>query len=114
MLLLPGRNVLVVHRRLYEKDEPRFFAGKVEAYHDGVAKVSGYSFVRDAMSGQIGRKAELRTKFISLSSGTLIVYELPEAVRLEALRFECDEKLIDLTDGAGFSMHLSEWTHRTT
>jgi hypothetical protein len=36
MLLKVGDKILVAHRRLYDKDEERFFVGRIEAYEAGV------------------------------------------------------------------------------
>lgn len=113
MLLEAGDKLLVVHRRLFEKDEPRFFVGTVEAYEQGMARVLGYSFLRDKLGGSVARKEDLRTKIFSLASGTLLVYQLPEDVTMDSLQFKNEESMIVLTDGQRFSMNLSEWTART-
>jgi hypothetical protein len=62
MLLAEGDNLLIAHRRLFGKDESRFFIGKVIAYGAGLVKARGHSFVRDVISGRIIEKAESRTK----------------------------------------------------
>ena len=64
------------------------------------------------MGGRTLRKDEKRTKILSLTSGTLIVYRLPAGVRRETLAFEqADEGGTWLVDGAGFRMDLREhWT----
>jgi hypothetical protein len=74
MILKEGDKILVGHRRLFDKDAVRFFIGQVEAFEAGLVKTTGHSYVRDAMGGQVVEKAEQRTKILSLSSGTLIVY----------------------------------------
>ena len=78
MLLNEGDKILVAHRRLFARDEARFFLGRVDAYEAGVVKVTGHSYVRDMFAGKMLEKAELRTKLLSLSSGTLMVYLLPK------------------------------------
>jgi hypothetical protein len=110
MLLKEGDKILVAHRRLFDKDEVRFFVGRVDAYEAGVVKVTGHSHVRDAMGGRVVEKAEERTKILSLSSGTLIVYQLPDQVILETLKFVSAGGRLSLTDGKGFSMNLTEST----
>lgn len=111
MLLNEGDTVFVAHRRLFEKDEVRFFVGRVDAYEAGIVKVTGRSYVRDVMRGQMIEKEEQRTKILSLSSGTLLVYQLPQAVVLDALQFVDNEGRISLTDGRDFTMNLAEHTH---
>ncbi len=111
MLLQEGDKILVAHRRLFEKDEARFFVGRVGAYDAGVVKVVGHSYLRDTMGGRLVEKADERTKILSLSSGTLIVYQLPDSLSLEAVKFVAAEGRLTLTDGKGFAMNLAEHTH---
>lgn len=108
----PGSCVLVVHRRLFERDDNRLFIGQIEAMEFGVIRATGFSFVRDAMEGTVRRKSEPRTKLLSLTSGTLIVYLLPAGFDLGKAEVRCRETEMWLTDGSDFSMNLSEWTHR--
>jgi len=112
MLLKEGDKILVAHRRLFEKDVVRFFIGQVEAYEGGLVKVTGHTYVRDALGGEVVEKAEQRTKILSLSSGTLIIYQLPDGVALDALKFAGAEGQLSLSDGKGFTMNLTEATHR--
>jgi hypothetical protein len=111
MLLEPGNKILVAHRRLFERDLVRFFLGRVDAYEEGVVKATGRTYVRDPMGGRMIEKADARTKLLSLSSGTLIVYQLPEAVELEGLKFIGSDGLLALTDERGFAMDLTEVAH---
>lgn len=108
MLIEPGDKLLVCHRRLFPEDHPRFFVGAVEAYEDGIAKVSGFTWTRDPTHG-FQRKADRRTKLISAASGSLIVYEIPGAVELEGVRIEQPGgHQVRVTDGDKFVMDLSE------
>jgi hypothetical protein len=111
MLLKEGDKILVAHRRLFEKDELRYFIGRIDAYEAGIAKTTGHSFLRDIMSGRLIEKAEQRTKILSLSSGTYIIYQLPDRVAIEALKFVLSDGRLSLTDGMGFTMNLSEFPH---
>jgi len=111
MMLVEGDCVLITHRRLYEKDDSRFFVGRVLAYDTGLVKVRGHSFVRDVVSGRILEKAEPRTKVFSISSGTLIVYQLPQAVSLESFKFVAEEGKVLATDEKGFTMNLTDHAH---
>ncbi len=108
-MLDQGDKVLVVHRRLYEKDTTRYFVGEVLAYDSGMAKVCGFTFVKDMFTGAMQKKSDLRTKLLAIVSGTLIVYQLPSSLTLEALNVcvDADGGLV-LTDAQGFSMDISE------
>jgi len=112
-MLKPGEKVFIVHRRLFEKDTPRFFVGEVQAYEQGIAKVKGYTFVKDMFSGSMKKKSDLRTKIMSIVSGTFIVYQLPVTVLLDSVRFDLDQESgLVLRDNGGFSMDMSEVVHK--
>jgi len=111
MLLKRGDKILIAHRRLFESDQERFFVGQVEDYEAGVVKSRGHSYVRDVIGGLVIEKPEERTKILALSSGTLLVYQLPDTVVFDSLRFEVAEGRLSLTDGRGFHMNLTEHTH---
>ena len=111
MLLNEGDKILVAHRRLFEKDEIRFFVGRVDAYEAGVVRVTGHSHVRDAVGGRLIEKDDERTKILSLASGTLIVYLLPDRVALDLLKFVATDGRLVLSDGKGFTMNLTESSH---
>ena len=108
MILKEGDLILVAHRRLFEKDDARFFVGRVDGYDSGVVRATGHSHVRDPMSGKMVDKADARTKILSLSSGTLIVYQLPGELDFEAMKFVIEERRLILTDGKAFRMNLME------
>lgn len=108
MLLTNGSKILVCHRRLFPEDHRRFFFGSVEEYSDGIVKASGFTWKRDPTHG-FQRKADRRIKLISIASGTVIVYELPREVDVEAIRI--DQRgghTVIATDGGKFQMDLSE------
>src|SRR5262245_35503699 len=105
MLLNQGDKILVAHRRLFEKDEVRFFVGCVEAHEAGVIKVAGHCFVRDPIGGRVAE----RTEILSLSAGTHIVYQLPDAVTVASIRFQFSEGRLSLKDGKGFTMTMNDF-----
>ena len=107
MLLAADTKVLVVHRRLFEKDQSRYFVGRVEGYDAGIAKIRGRTWTRDQY-GRIVKKTDERTKILSLSSGTLIVYQLPSDTDLDALQIQISDERVLLSDGKSFEMDLSE------
>lgn len=112
-MLEQGDKLLAVHRRLFEKDTTRFFLGEVQAYEAGIVKVKGYTFVKDLFSGHLNKKPELRTKILSVTSGTFFVYQLPRTVRLDSATFRLDQEGgMALTDDGGFSMDMSEAVHK--
>lgn len=107
-MLSQGTRLLVCHRRLFAEDHPRYFFGTVESYHDGVAKVSGFTWTRDPTHG-FQRKSDRRTKLIAVASGSLIVYEIAAEVDVEQVRIEQPGgHTVIATDGAKFRMDLSE------
>lgn len=108
MILAEGDSLLIAHRRLFDKDDSRFFVGKVVAYDSGLVKVQGHSFVRDVISGRVIEKAEPRTKIFSLTSGTLIVYQLPASACLESFVLVADEGRLRATDRKSFTMNLAD------
>jgi hypothetical protein len=112
-MLEQGEKLLIVHRRLFEKDTPRFFVGEVQAYEAGMAKVKGYTFVKDLFGGNMKRKSASRTKIMSIVSGTFIVYQLPVTVLLDSVRFDLDQDgALVLKDDGGFSMDVAESMHK--
>lgn len=111
MILQTGDKLLIVHRRLFEKDAARFFVGGVEEYEAGIARVTGHSFVRDTFGNGVFRKEDPRTKLFAIASGTLLVYRLPNSVDLRSLHFIVDDSHLRLTDAGTFVMDLSEWGH---
>jgi hypothetical protein len=108
VILETGAKILVCHRRLFPEDSPRFFVGTVVTHEAGVVKVTGITWTRDVAHG-FHKKRDPRTKLISLHTGTVIVYELPGEVEVEALRLEQPSGTeIILTDDQKFRMDLSE------
>jgi hypothetical protein len=63
------------------------------------------------MDGQVVEKQQLRTKLLSLSSGSLIVYVLAPDVALESIKFLYEGNTLTMTDGQGFSMNMAESAH---
>lgn len=104
-----GEAVLVVHRRLFTDDQQRFFVGKVLAYDDGVARVSGYTWRPDPhRNGTWQRKSDMRTKLVALASGTFIVYAIAVA-DIDAVEISTNAKgLLVVSDNNGFEMDVSE------
>ena len=111
MLVEPGNHLLIVHRRLFETDHSRFFVGKVEGYDCGIARVSGYSYGRDHLNSKFIRKPDLRTKLIGITSGSLIIYCLPNDISLDDVAFDVTEAGLKLNCPPNVSLILSEYFH---
>jgi hypothetical protein len=111
MLLKPGATVLVAHRRLFEGDGGRFFIGRVDAYEAGVVKATGHSYTWDGLRGAMVQKTDERTKLLSLSSGTLLVYELPSDVEPTGFTFIEQDGHLALRGSTGYTMNLAEFTY---
>jgi len=114
MILEQGTKVLIAHRRLFVRDQTRFFTGVVEGYEDGIARVTGHSWTHDGLRGTVERKADARTKIVSLSSGNALVYQLPSQLAMDTLHIEWSGTMLVLRDDADFVMDLSEGMARVT
>lgn len=109
MILEPHDKVLVVHRRLFETDSPRFFVGEIEQFEQGLAKVKGHTWILDPLSGLVLEKEGVRTKLLPLLSGALIAYQLPYALNLSSVRFEAsDDGRLWILGEPGFKLDMSE------
>lgn len=87
--------------------------GEVQDYEAGIAKVQGYSFVKDVFSGNFCKKPEFRTKILAIASGTFMVYQLPATVLVDSVRFTLDQDGgLALSDDGGFTMDASETVHK--
>lgn len=113
MIMATGDHLLISHRRLFEKDQPRFFTGTVEHYENGVARVFGYSWIRDQLAGKLYKAPDQRTKIISIASGTYLVYLLPGTLNAAGLtiRQESNGDVL-VTDGKDFTMDITERWHQ--
>ena len=57
MILQKGEKVHVIHRRHYEKDLHRHFIGVVDAYEQGVARVTGHVYTVDSVKFSFLKRA---------------------------------------------------------
>ena len=110
LFLQPGDNVLLSHRRLYVDDKSRFFVGTVLAFSEtnGLLKVEGFSISQPTAGTHFVKKISANAKIVSLTSGTVIVYQLPEIVDVTKaiLVFKNGQTLLE--DGNGVSIDLTE------
>lgn len=109
MILQPGEKVHLIHRRRYDKDQRRHFAGEVENYEHGLARIKGYAFVTDDFNKhEFIRRDDMRTKIAPLSSGELIVNIIPDNVDIELIRYELQNRQLMVTDGS-WKMDVKEF-----
>lgn len=88
MMIRPGDQLMIVHRRLFKEDSVRYFIGSVDEYEHGLVRITGRSFVRNDYTGDFLSKKGSMSKIFSMASGTHIIYVIPSNVNLALLRFE--------------------------
>lgn len=111
MILENGEVVVVSNRRLFERDETRFFVGRTIACEGALFKAEGFTFVRDLSNGHIIKKAEKRIKVLSLDSPGHIVYQLPSDINVDNIDIESGNGDAYMVDGKRRLLNLSERTH---
>ena len=112
MILKKGEKIHVIHRRLFEKEPHRHFIGVVDEYENGVARVTGHVYTVDPVKFAFIRRAEKRTRIISVISGDLLVNIIPPSVDLEKIVYKQEAKSVRVTDGGDWHLDLSEFTWR--
>ena len=108
MILKQGEKIHVIHRRFFEKEARRHFVGLVEAYEDGVVRVTGHIYALDKIEGMFERRPEARTRILSIVSGDVFVNVLPSTVNLDAVFYKQVKRAIRVTDGSNWHLDLSE------
>jgi hypothetical protein len=108
MILKKGEKLHVIHRRNFETEARRHFVGVVEAYENGVARVTGNVFSVDRSKYAFVRRPETRTRIISLMSGDLLVNIIPAEVDLTKIHYKVENKVTRVTDGVSWHLDLSE------
>lgn len=107
-----GAILLIVHRRLFESDEPRFFIGEVETLQGTLAQLTGYTWYYPTFSDLPIKKEEKRTKIVSLSTGAILAYKLPDRIDLSTARFELiEDGRLWLKADPDFQMDMTESHH---
>lgn len=111
IFLQPGDKVLLAHRRMFPNDRGRFFVGTVDAFNEnnGLLKVTGFSMFQPVGMPLFQKKAHSNTKIVALTSGTLIVYQLPEEMDVASatMKFK-EEGICVLEDKTGIGVDLTE------
>lgn len=107
-----GDKLLIVHRRMFDGDESRYFVGEIDANNDVLVQVTGHTWSRDHITNCFIKKDGERTKIFSLSSGTFIVYKLKGDCHYDSMEIINGSKNdILLVDKNGTIMDLTERHH---
>ena len=112
MILKPGEKLHVIHRRELEREPHRHFAGTVEAYENGVARVTGYVYTVDTVKSAFFRRPDRRTRILPISSGDLIVNVIPAEVDIDKIVYKLEKKSVRVTDGSDWFLDISELAWR--
>ena len=110
MILKQGEKVHIIHRRIYDKDHHRHFIGTVDAYEGGVARVTGHVYTVDPVKFSFMKRAETRTRLVSVISGDVLLNVIPSSVNLEKITYKQERKAVRVTDGGEWYLDLSEYT----
>lgn len=110
MVLSKGEKVLVIVRRLFEKDLRRRFIGEITEATDSLIRVSGYAYIFDEGTKDYSRRDHLQTNIFSLIDAGIVIIVLPQEVNTEEIRYTVSDKGHKiLTDGKSFKMRVSEF-----
>jgi hypothetical protein len=108
-ILSPGEKVHIIHRRNFEKEPHRHFAGVVDAYENGLARVTGHVYTVEQAKFRFIRRPELRTRIVSLLSGDVLMNILPASVDLDKIVYQQETNAVRVTDGSDWHLDLSEF-----
>ena len=110
MVLSKGEKVLVLIRRLFEKDLRRRFIGEITEATDYLIRVSGYAFIFDECIKDYMRRDSLQINIFSLIDAGIVVILLPQDVNTAEIQYKETEKGHKIiTDGKSFKMRVSEY-----
>jgi hypothetical protein len=112
MILEKGEKIHVIHRRHMEKEPHRHFVGIVDAYENGIARVTGHIYAVDWVKSAFFRRPELRTRIVSLMSGDVLVNVIPPHVDLEKIVYKQEKKSVRITDNEKWHMDISDLAWR--
>ncbi|MGJ8651870.1 MAG: hypothetical protein ACSHX8_01230 [Opitutaceae bacterium] len=109
MAIEQGEKLHVIIRRNFEEDHSRHFVGEAIEVVDGLARVEGYSFWRDTRTNVFARKADKRTRIVSLmDAGNIITVLPPETVIANVVYRVTEDCLLVVTDGKHVSLSMNE------
>jgi hypothetical protein len=108
-ILAVGEKVHIIHRRRFVKEPHRHFVGVVDAYENGVARVTGYIFSVDQGKAKFLRRPDPRTRLVSVVSGEILLNVLPPSVNLEKIQYHQEPKAVRVSDGSDWHLDISEF-----
>lgn len=107
-IIQPGEKIHIIHRTFFEKDVRRHFIGTVEIAVGSMVRVTGYLFAMDHRLLQFQRRDSLRTRILTMDSGTLIMNVLPPEVEIDNITYVYSASSdILITDGSGWHMEIT-------
>ena len=110
MLLAEGDKVHVINRRRFENDTRRRFVGEVTAVTELAMRVEGYAFVWDSSRAEFTKRPDLRTRILSLADAGNNISVLPEATKIDEIRYEVAETgHLVVTDGKRVALDIQEF-----
>jgi len=111
-ILSAGEKVHLIQRRKLEKEPQRHFIGVVDAYQNGIIRVTGHIHTVDTATFKFFRRPESRTRIVSAASGELLINVLPPSVDLDKIVYKQEKKWLRISDGSGWHLEISEtgWT----
>jgi hypothetical protein len=104
-----GEGVVVITRRLFPEDERRHFIGRVTAWSGSMIRVEGHAWISNAI-GSFERRPDPRTRLFSLATGGEILVVVPPEVDIDGLTYLSTQGRLVITDGAGYSLDISEFS----
>jgi hypothetical protein len=114
-ILSAGEKVHLIQRRQLEQEPQRHFIGVVDAYENGVFRVTGNVYTVDTGTFKFFRRPESRTRIVSAASGEVLINVLPPSVDLDRIVYKQEKKWLRISDGSAWHLDISEsgWTSRS-
>ena len=111
-ILSTGEKVHLIQRRQLVKEPQRHFIGVVDAYEEGIVRVTGHVYTVDTGTFRFFRRPESRTRIISAASGEVLINVLPPSVDLDKIVYKQEKKWLRISDGSAWHLDISEsgWT----
>ena len=107
-ILSTGEKVHLIQRRQLEKEPHRHFIGVVDAYEDGLVRVTGHVYTVDPGTFRFFRRPEARTRIISAAGGDVLINVLPPLVDLEKIVYKLEKKWLRISDGSAWHLDINE------
>jgi hypothetical protein len=107
MILNSGEYIHIIHRQLFPDDVRRHFVGTVEGHEGPLVRVKGYLFAMDSKGNEFVKRAQLRTRIVSLNDA-VVVNVLPARVQIERITYShLANGDIVITDGTDWHLDIS-------